>query len=509
MNENNTGSNQGMLFKYTLSFSISSEPFQDNSETNAKDITKYEGNVELYKEMMIFMASGFITLSIPYRDIDFAKGSEYRLFLYISGKQYLKLFEIGYEYEDFLKNFFFLRNDIMIKDLMMSEKIIRSYVEGEFEEKDSKGDSIVSGECLIRINETGIVIVPKSSQIIRFPFGLIDSIESADYKIIIRLEDTGILTLSMLGYQFDSLKRDLENANDILIRKTQELIKEISVNEKPESIRQLSVLLKDGRAAKKTNVDSISPELWNLIEKKLSTQKVWDYYNFLGSISDSCKTCVGIKKGLFGNLTGYYLWFLFPILDKDSKFFTNTIALEAMTIAIPEDNINLQADGYILNSKKEFHIFAGQFVGEKTSETNNDESGEDSSGFLTGGRATYVFRMMDRLEFERYRKNGEELAMASPVISRYYDDFLRKANKCMLAINFRREPIYMTEEQLRLQSNISYRYAVNMLTELSWLRNIFVGRVIHRDKKMWKEDIKDILEFNVNCRDNFLKWQKK
>jgi hypothetical protein len=78
----------------------------------------------------------------------------------------------------------------------------------------------------------------------------------------------------------------------------------------------------------------------------------------------------------------------------------------------------------------------------------------------------------------------------------------------MLAINFRREPIYFTDVQLKDNRNISYRYAVAMIPELAWLRDNFVGRLIHKDIREWQDDFKELIAFNINSVDNSIKFEK-
>lgn len=507
MNDNNTETGKEALFKYPLSFSISQGLLNENEIKKDGVTLKHEGRVELYKEHMIITAPGLKTLSIPYRDIDKAEGREYKMYLDISGGQHYKFFELGYEYENFMKNFFFLRNEIIIKDLLMKEKILRPYVEGEFEEKDTSGKTVGKESCLIRVYETGVVVVPVSSQIRRYPFGLIDKISSGDYKIVIRMEDGSTLTLSMLGYEFESLTRDITKANDALIEKTRQLIKEISPDENPENILKLSYMLKDGRAARNEKISSISRQFLKEVENKLKGRQVWDYYNYLYTISDPEKICTGIKKGLFQDTTGYYLWFLFPLYGSKTGSFPSTVALEAMTIVM-EDKGKEQT----MADSKESQAADGQFLQEgneaEVLKHDDEEEDKDNLSFQTGGKATYVFRMTDRDNLANTCKSGKRISPASFDISGNYDDFIRKVNKCMIAINFRREPVYMTDDQLSLDSNISYRYAVNMIPELSWLRDVFTGRIIHKDKKTWQKDLKEILEFNSNNLDNFLKWQK-
>ena len=53
----------------------------------------------------------------------------------------------------------------------------------------------------------------------------------------------------------------------------------------------------------------------------------------LETLSASEQVRVGIKRGLVGNLTGSYLWFLFPIKNQKLGKLDNAIAFEAFSIS--------------------------------------------------------------------------------------------------------------------------------------------------------------------------------
>jgi len=85
---------------------------------------------------------------------------------------------------------------------------------------------------------------------------------------------------------------------------------------------------------------------------------------------------------------------------------------------------------------------------------------------------------------------------------------LETINRCMLEINFRREPIYLPDESLKEPRYARYRHAVNRMPSLRTLRRLFIGRVSHRTPEQWREDVTDLLRFNVEATDDDLKWSK-
>jgi hypothetical protein len=528
-----------LLFKYKLSFAKSEKHLDLEFAGDFENAEVFEGSVELKKESIRLSASGFPALTVSLREIISFTAADYRIFLAVVPSLFLKLYDFGFEYENFLKHFSDLRNDVLIKDLLMKEKLIKPDVEGEFEYIDKDGNIKEKGDCRVRAYETGLVLIPALSQIKRFPFGLIDSFESKDYKLGVKLENQDRLILSMLGDQIDPLTRELSKSFNAIISKTQDLIKEILPQENAESVREISFLLKDGKAARKSVVEKKSKDLWNSIEEKVKSEDVWEYYKFLKENSDPEKICVGVKKGLFGSLAGYYIWFLFPVYDENSKNCANAVAMEAITLLAPEDlgkggdaagsseEAGLAGpEGNISAGNNSKHKTAGNLAGNfknpdadlasNVSQTGDadfdggDSAGNSRTGLETGGRATYFFRLIDRNRFAAEYKNsgGKQSGRLNSVIDSEYSDFIKKINSCMLAINFRREPIYFTDLQLKDNKNISYRYAVAMIPELEWLRDNFIGRIIHKDIRGWQDDFKELIAFNMNSVDNSVKFNK-
>jgi len=117
-----------------------------------------------------------------------------------------------------------------------------------------------------------------------------------------------------------------------------------------------------------------------------------------------------------------------------------------------------------------------------------------------GGKATYFFRIVSRKDYTNF-KNVDEL-------HREVDNFIKRMNRGMLAINFRREPIYLPNERLEEPQYQKYQFAIAKIPALRELRQLFIGRVIHGTPEQWKNDVMDILKFNVSATDDNLKWKK-
>src|SRR5208283_741479 len=87
-------------------------------------------------------------------------------------------------------------------------------------------------------------------------------------------------------------------------------------------------------------------------------------------------------------------------------------------------------------------------------------------------------------------------------------NFLKTINRSMIEVNFRREPIYLTENQLESTEYTQYRFAIAKIPSLKTLRDRFVGRVIHSSQEQWRADVTNLLAFNTKSIDDSEKWIK-
>jgi hypothetical protein len=277
-----------------------------------------------------------------------------------------------------------------------------------------------------------------------------------------------------MGGQYEPFKKGINGAMNSLALKAQELIKSVAPAADSSMARRAARLMRDGRAAKKNDLDAISPEIWHGLEKKIEEIGVLEEYKFVGSLAQQDKMCIGLKRGLMGDFTGDYLWILAPVPV------SNAIILEAVAVGEGEKVEPLpsvSADGEASHSEV--------------------PAGEEKEGDSTGGGrwATYLFNIVP----------GGEFPMQD--MSQKTDGMIDSLNDCMLSINFRREPIFMTDADLELPRNIKYWYSVQKLPLLRELRSRFIGRVIHINKEQWQKSIRDVLDRNASSKDYDAKYK--
>jgi hypothetical protein len=389
-------------------------------------------------------------LYFPFRDTQQITGGEYKIESSFTSHEKLTISNLGYKYEDFLRSYTNLYNEIIIKELLMNETLVKVGVAADYVYIDEHKVQKNQGQCELRLYETALVIISREGGFIRLPYSDLTNLREENYRLLVDTEYGDSYAFSKMGKEFDTFNRTLSERVNALILKSQSSLKEILPKFDPAVIRRAARFMKEGRAARRTDLDTVSIEIWKELENKLDILGIKPEYDYLKSLGQANSICIGVKRGLMGEINGDYIWFLVPIFSLNSAEIGNAIAMEA---------------------------------------TSTEGS----------GRATYFFKIVNRQDYGNF-KNTADLQSAT-------DKAIHCINRCMNIINFRREPIYMTNSQLDLQENIKYSYAVSKIPALQELRRLFIGRVAHYSLKQWQQDIRDLLSFNITNPDENI-WNK-
>ncbi len=331
-----------------------------------------------------------------------------------------------------------------------------------------------SGSCELRLYETGLVALVERGEPLRFHYSSISGVTEGDYSLTLALENGDKLVLSRMGGYLEPFKKALNDAMNTLSLEAQGLIKGVAPQADSSVARRAARLMRDGKAARKADLDAISPAIWRGLEKKIEEAGILEEYRFLRSLAQPEEMCVGLKRGLMGDFTGDYLWMLAPVYG------SNAVILEAVAVGEGESAEPLAS--------------AVKAEGEAPPGDVPEEKEEASAG--SGRWATYVFKAMNRSEYPPQDMGAK------------MDEFIKELNDCMLSINFRREPIFMADEDLELPKNVKYWHSVQRLPSLRELRGRFIGRVVHVNREQWQKGVRDLLSFNVGTKDDKARYKK-
>lgn len=410
-----------------------------------------EGEGHLSEENLAVMPNLGMPLKYPLRSFSVSSTDDYRLELQCVSGETLILYHMGYKFDDFVRILVRLKNQTLLSDMLFLESLRTSGIQANFSLTNNSGQQ-TRGECEVRLYDTALVTLTAASEVFRLPYSFIDDVKVEDYVMTIVSELGSVLQLSHLGPKLDLLSRRLSEAMNDLALQAQTMVQEFTPDASPRVIRQAARLLRDGRAVRQESLGEVCPELWPQLEQQLDIVGIKEEYEFLSRLSPPGKTAIGVKKGLMGDITGDYTWFLIPLYSANPQQAGNAVAMEASS----------EGEG--------------------------------------GGKATYFFRITGRNQYRELNDIDQLHYVAR--------DFMSLLNICLLAINFRRQPIYITDEQLNTPRFARYRYSVALIPELQLLRERFIGRVFHRSKEQWEQDVADLLDFNVSSTDDSERWSK-
>ena len=384
-----------------------------------------EAQVEIREDSLTVLPKFGEALYFSLRDIIDATQQDYKITLTLSSKETLIFSDIGYQYEDLLRQLLKERNVMVVKDSLVTENPIKSFDNIDFVYNNEKGKIEDTGE--LKVYRDKVIIIPKQAELIKLYFASVNNISDRDYSLELTSEYGTTLVLVKLGERHGDMVKLFSQLMSNLSLNIQSTLQELFPSINPLIIRKASRLLKEGRATKKKDIVNISADLWQAMEMKLFDLGIKEEYDYLSAKADKDRVSIGLKK----ERGGEFVWFLIPI--------SNTIVMEA------------------------------------TSQTSS-------------GKATYFFRVVDS---QQDKDHGTDLK-----ISNIIDRTLYQINDAMIKTEFKREPIYLTDEQLQKTEYQQYKFALEKLPELKTLRELFLGRVIHNSPEQWRADVDALLKSN-------------
>jgi hypothetical protein len=444
-------------------------------DENSKQTASGECKGTVSKEYLTIIPKFGTVLPFHLREIEALEGAGFKLTLPMFSRETLVLFNLGDCFEDFQRVLGNLRNEVIIKDLLMNETIIKPDVNTDFTYTDEKGNEKQRGPTRVRLYETGMVIIPQTGEFLRVPYGDIKDVSEGDYSVKIGTERGDRFLFQRMSSEYDSFVKQFSVIYGELQKKAISSLKALYPPIDSVSLRKAAAIMREGKAAKRADIEIVNPKLWMELEKRITSAGLNESYAFLKELGAPEKTAIGFKRGLMGDLTGEYIWFLIPIYGAPDKGYGNSIAMEAAEIA---------------GKPKETEE-------EKTEGTNKTKGKEEKE---TTGKATYFFRMVGRREYP---------AVTNEQLDSNVDELIKVINRCLLDINFRREPIYLPDDRLDEADYVKYRIALRKIPSLKLLRDIFIGRVIHASPQQWKNDVWELLRFNVATQEDSAKWKKQ
>jgi hypothetical protein len=299
-------------------------------DSDGNPVSNGEGIVQLYEDNLSIMPKFGDLLSFSYRSLSEYQALDYRVEILFSTKERIHLSELGLRFEDFVRELVKLRNQLILGDLLMNEKMRQPTARGRITFTDSAAKTLLDGEGELRIYETALVVLPDAGDPLRIPFSDIAAFNAQDYRLDISTEFKEKLSAEQLGQQFDPFSKALSNASLALQQKVLGVLTNLLPLSSPVEVRKVARYMKEGRAAKRSDILSVSPTIWSDLEKRLKMADMDTEYTFLKGRSQQDRICIGVKEGLVGQEDTQYLWFLINGGDGKGDLFLQNSGQEGL-----------------------------------------------------------------------------------------------------------------------------------------------------------------------------------
>jgi hypothetical protein len=294
-----------------------------------------------------------------------------------------------------------------------------------------------NGAAYIHIYENSVVALPPDLSARRVPLCFVTDLDSDAYNSTLKLETGETYSYSKLGYDsaifIDAVKKQIIELRE----KSLAAVKEIEPSLTAIEALKIAKLMPQGAAASVEKLMEISLVFVAALESKLAKTRAAESYKVFKELCDPTQIYIGFrKKEITSDDTGGrgISW---------SEVGGNTDGAGIGT-APPEQYLL-----WLIAPSPDKRCAAVEFAEADT--------------------ATFVYRTDSNL-----------------------DSFAKQVNRALEAISFKREAIYLSDEELRMPENTDYYMGAKRTAALQFVRSKLTGRIIHSGMETWKRKLTEL-----------------
>ncbi|HEY3927579.1 MAG TPA: zinc ribbon domain-containing protein [Candidatus Koribacter sp.] len=309
------------------------------------------------------------------------------------------------------------------------------------------------GAAEFRLYKSNLGVLATDSQSFSWRLADLDAVRADPKTYQAVLESGGIaLRINELGERTEEFARKVKEATNTLLADSSKALHAAFPFLNPDQLQRVSQQLREGGTAPVAQLDAVHPQMSAALEKNAVDDALKPYYDALLT-----KTAVGS------------LYAGFKLIRPEDRE-----AVEAAPESASQDVENADGAPDADDAGPEtLYWFFFPIAGK------NIVAWEASS---KSGRATYFFRLFDA---SGSGKLSDPAAM---------DASIRRLNRVLGMLNFRRRPIYLSDDELQIDPRF-HRYAIaaRRIPDLRQVRASLIGRAIHSSAETWSAQVEKFL----------------
>jgi len=419
-------------------------------------------------------------LAFDLGDLDAVTAADWEVRLPLYTGRALLLKQLG-------KNFDNLAHDLLeafrhrtIQCLLLEDMQEMERFPGNFE-LTSGENAPRAGPAEFRLCQSNLAVLPAASQASQWRLADIDSIEfdSANYVVVIK-SGAETLSVSRLAKRTEEFATKLRAAMADLSTKSAQALRTSFPFLNPDQLQSMAAVLREGCSAPVAKLAAIHPKMPSALAANAVDKDLKPYYDQLLARTANGMLYAGFKlirpeDGTGGMSDGS------DQTAAGSGSDAGVQAPDAAAASAADDGGAADADTGGPQTLYWFFFPVAAKAG--SSEAANVVAWEASS---RSGRATYFFRLVDPAKAAQLQD-----ASNAPAI---VDSSVRRLNRVLAMLNFRRRPIYLSDNELETDPRF-HRYAIaaRRMPEVREVRASFLGRAFHSSLDAWQGQVAAIL----------------
>jgi hypothetical protein len=414
-------------------------------------------------------------LSLDLGDIDEFSPDAYELQLTLYTGERLSLGRFGKSFQDLLRELREAHRERLVRCLLLEDLEEIARFEGNARLESTAGSCSAPAE--IRLYRSNLAVLPQTYTGFQWRLADIDTVrfDDAGYAIVLRSGDE-VITLTRLAKRTQEFHERLQAAMAGVVGRSALTVRSVFPFLTPEQFQRIAELMKDGHVTAAAQLASIHPGTGRALAETVISARLKPYYEFLASRAAACGPYAGFK--LIRKDAG-------PDAEGEEEYPTEEEASAAACDGARPDGVVMPAGGQDNEGSEAdvLHWFIFPLHIHGAAGMPQVAAWEATS---RSGWATYFFRLMPAAAGP---PSGDPVKRAAVI-----NDAVQRLNRSLLLLNFRREPLYLSDDALQMQARYRrYAIACRKIPALRQLRSSYLGRVIHTAPQSWQQQVERLL----------------
>ncbi len=409
-------------------------------------------------------------LAFDLGDLDAVTAADWEIRLALYTGRTIVLRQLGKAYDPLAHDLTDAYRNRVVQCMLLEDMGEVARFTGNFE---LSGSESASGPAEIRLYKSNLAVLPAAAKSFQWRLADIDEVkfDPAAYEIVLQSGNDRI-KVSRLAKRTEEFSSKLREAMNALASQSTQALHEMLPFLDPDQLQSCAALLREGRSAPLACLAAIHKQIPAALAANAVDKDLKPYYDQLVARAAAGSGYAGFKlirpedAETSGSSTG-------PAHDESAN------SENAADSPDPAENDAPDADAAAPETLYWFFFPLAAKGGAPA----NIVAWEASSRL---GRATYFFRLVDPSQAAKLA----DPAQAAAAI----DAAIRRLNRVLAMLNFRRRPIYLSDDELAMDPRF-HRYAIaaRRLPEVREVRASFLGRALHSSLEVWQTQVESIL----------------